>query len=161
MKSLAPLLLILPVIGLLLKILAPAGPDFDRAASIALAERMMQANGLMQDQTSNIAISGNTAAVVFTPRSCTGAVIMVPLPPTAQRFETVVAGLDEAIAAESFVYRGERLDRYPRLRMIAQRITHALYLPGSARSAWSTTVFAYRELGRCSVSPSLDWSLAT
>ncbi|MEO9575638.1 MAG: hypothetical protein ABJ263_10800 [Tateyamaria sp.] len=161
MRRAASLLLILPLIGVWLKIMVPAGPDFDRAAGIALAERLMQSNGLVQDQTSNIAISGNIAAVVFTPTACTGAVIMLPLPPTAQRFETVISGFGEAISAEGFVHRGERFDRYPRVRMIAQRISHALYLSGSARSAWSTTVFAYRELGRCGVSPSLDWSLAT
>lgn len=161
MRRAAPLLLVLPLIGVWLKIIEPTSPDFDRANGIALAERLMQSNGLVQDQTSNIAISGNIAAVVFTPRDCTGAVIMLPLPPTAQRFETVIAGFDEAIAAEGFVYRGERLDRYPRMRVITQRISHALYLPASAPSAWSTTVFAYRELGRCGVSSSLDWSLAT
>ncbi len=146
MIRLAPLLLVLPLVGLWLKVADPAGPDFDRAAGIALAERMLEANGLVQDPTSHIAISGERAAVVFTPPACVGAVVLVPLPPTAQRFETVVAGLDEALAAEGFVHRGERLG-------------HAFHLPGSARSAWSTTVFAYRELGPCGLLPTLDWSL--
>ena len=160
MIRLVLILLTLPALGLGLKLAQPAGAEFDRAEAIALATRMLSANGLEQDHSARIEISGHPAAVVFTPDGCTGAIVLVPLPPTAQRFETVVAGLDQSVSAEGYVLQGESLDHYPRLRVIARRIGHALYLPGSARGAWSDTVFAFRELGRCGLTPDLDWTLA-
>lgn len=162
MIRVATALLLLPFAGIFLKIAQPAAPEFDRSKGVKLAEQMLETNGLEQDLTSNIAISGQKAAVVFASSSgCKGALVVVPLPPTAQRFDTIVTGLDYAVAAEGFVFRGQHSDSYPYRRLLLHRLGHALYLPGSDHNAWASTVFAYRELGHCGIAPKLDWNLVT
>lgn len=160
MKALSFLLIGLPVLGLLLKTQFPAGADFDRGKAITVAERLLETGGLKQDKSANISISGQKAAVAFvSPEDCPGVVLLAPLPPTAQSFETVVSGFDRNVSSEGFVYRGKRTDTYPRTRIIADRISHAFYFPGTDHNVLSTTVFAYRELGQCGLVSLLDWKI--
>lgn len=162
MTRLAALLVLLPLAGAWLKIAQPADSGFDRAQGIQLAEQVLISNGLHQDLSSDISISGHKAAVVVGPRQgCKGALIVAPLPPTAQSFETVVAGFEDTATYEGFIYRGEHSETYPYLSVTLHRIRNALYLTDPESNAWGNTVFAYRELGPCNLAQNVTWSFET
>jgi hypothetical protein len=154
-------LTLVPVLGLWLKTADPATPEFDRAAGIRFMETLLQANGLRRSHASKLEISAQTAGVVFNRVGCEGALIVVPLPPTAQSFEQVLAGFNSDVAHSGFVYRSMRYPSYPHLARSVDRVRYILRFPDTLRGPMHSIVYAYRELGPCGILSDVNWRLNT
>ena len=152
-------LLVAPLFGLVLKTSMPAAPSFDRAQGIAWIDRTLRANQLTQDAKSDLSISGQQAGVVYGKTGCEGALIVVPLPPTAQSFDQVIAGFDRDVLTAGFVYRGVVYSSHPTGRRFVDQVTNAVRFVAPGPPPAKTTVFAFKELGSCHLSRAVDWRI--
>lgn len=153
--SLLLLLAAAPATGLALKS-GETDPVFDRAAEVEHVTNALARDGLRPSPGSRITVSGRTAGVVLESAGCDGVLIVLPLPPTAQRFENVVPGLPDRGTANGFAYHGKVSTAYPGWDRLLHRAAFALRLT-DADAVPSHTVYAFRELGDCGLAHRADW----
>ncbi len=151
--------IVLPIIGINWKVTdTPSDGTFERADLIRDAGRAMEASGLARSLSSRIEVSGSPVASIYHAPGCPGLLLVVPLPPTAQRFEHVVPALDTPASAEGYVYRGQHEETYPAARRVLGIILADLRLASNQAPGVDSTVFAYREIGLCGLSNRVNWS---
>lgn len=150
----------LPVAGLVWKFNDTVSSGFDRPGLIKRAEAGLKAGGLVRSRNSQVEISGVRAAAVYRLRECNGLLVVLPLPPTAQRFEHVVPVLGAPSSETGFVFQGKVSSSYPALKRAISVLSNELRIRKS-QPAVDSIVFAFRELGSCGLSKQLDWSLLT